>query len=110
MWSGCVYKDMHQSIAFPGSPLHISNMKPLLTALALFGSLAAASIATADCVGYSGPGGPCSTGPGGGLSTGPGGGLSTGPGGGLSTGPGGGWSNGPGRGYDRWNRPNPNCR
>jgi hypothetical protein len=39
------------------------------------------------CVGYTGPGGPCSTGPGGGLSTGPGGGLSTGPGGGLSTGP-----------------------
>src|SRR5580658_6481847 len=39
------------------------------------------------CVGYTGPGGPCSTGPGGGLSTGPGGGLSTGPGGGMSTGP-----------------------
>jgi len=52
----------------------------------------------ANCVGYSGPGGPCSTGPGGGLSTGPGGGLSTGPGGGLSTGPGGGLSTGPGGG------------
>ncbi len=51
-----------------------------------------------NCVGYSGPGGPCSTGPGGGLSTGPGGGLSTGPGGGLSTGPGGGLSTGPGGG------------
>ena len=42
---------------------------------------------SANCVGYSGPGGPCSTGPGGGLSTGPGGGLSTGPGGGLSNTP-----------------------
>ena len=52
----------------------------------------------ADCIGYTGPGGPCSTGPGGGLSTGPGGGLSTGPGGGLSTGPGGGLSTGPGGG------------
>ena len=31
----------------------------------------------ADCSGYSGPGGPCSSGPGGGLSTKPGGGLST---------------------------------
>jgi hypothetical protein len=54
--------------------------------------------ARANCVGYAGPGGPCSTGPGGGLSTGPGGGLSTGPGGGLSTGPGGGLSTGPGGG------------
>ena len=35
----------------------------------------------ANCVGYSGPGGPCSTGPGGGLYTGPGGGAYTGPGG-----------------------------
>jgi hypothetical protein len=50
------------------------------------------------CIGYAGPGGPCSTGPGGGLSTGPGGGLSTGPGGGLSTGPSGGLSTGPGGG------------
>jgi len=38
--------------------------------------------ASAQCIGYAGPGGPCSTDPGGGLSTGPGGGLSTGPGGG----------------------------
>lgn len=53
----------------------------------------------ADCSGYSGPGGPCSSGPGGGLSTGPGGGLSTGPGGGLSTGPGGGLSTGPGNNW-----------
>ena len=62
---------------------------------------------SAACVGYSGPGGPCSTGPGGGLSTGPGGGLSTGPGGGLSTGPGGGLSTGPGNNWRRvpspWN-------
>src|SRR5207247_9876482 len=86
------------SIAFLSLPLYVSTMKTLLTALALFGGLAAASIATAGCVGYSGPGGPCSTGPGGGLSTGPGGGLSTGPGGGLSTGPGGGLSTGPGGG------------
>ena len=43
--------------------------------------------ASAACIGYAGPGGPCSTGPGGGLSTGPGDGLSTGPGGGLSNGP-----------------------
>ena len=50
------------------------------------------------CVGYAGPGGPCSYGPGGGLSYGPGGGLSSGPGGGLSYGPGGGLSSGPGGG------------
>ena len=37
----------------------------------------------ANCMGYSGPGGPCSTGPGGGLSTGPGGGAYTGPGSGV---------------------------
>lgn len=51
-----------------------------------------------DCVGYIGPGGPCSIGPGGGLSIGPGGGLSIGPGGGRSIGPGGGLSIGPGGG------------
>ena len=51
-----------------------------------------------DCIGYIGPGGPCSIGPGGGLSIGPGGGLSIGPGGGLSIGPGGGRSIGPGGG------------
>jgi TPR repeat protein len=42
---------------------------------------------SAACVGYAGPGGPCSIGPGGGMSMGPGGGLSMGPGGGLSMGP-----------------------
>jgi hypothetical protein len=31
--------------------------------------------AFANCIGYSGPGGPCYTGPGGGLYTGPGGGA-----------------------------------
>ena len=61
--------------------------------------------ASAQCISYAGPGGPCSMGPGGGLSTGPGGGLSTGPGGGLSTGPGGGLSTGPGGGLS--NDPNP---
>ena len=73
----------------------------------------------ANCVGYSGPGGPCSTGPGGGLYTGPGGGAYTGPGGGAYTGPGGGAYTGPGGGCysgpggggtDKWNRPNPNCK
>jgi hypothetical protein len=49
-------------------------------------------------VGYSGPGGPCSSGPGGGLYTGPGGGAYTGPGGGAYTGPGGGAYTGPGGG------------
>jgi hypothetical protein len=84
----------------------------LASSLVLF-----AANAFAECKGYSGPGGPCSTGPGGGLSTGPGGGLSTGPGGGMSTGPGGGLSTGPGGGCstgpgartDKWNRPNPRC-
>ena len=51
--------------------------------------------AFANCIGYSGPGGPCSTGPGGGLYTGPGGGAYTGPGGG---------------GTDQWNRPSPYCK
>lgn len=51
-----------------------------------------------NCIGYSGPGGPCSTGPGGGLYTGPGGGAYTGPGGGAYTGPGGGLYTGPGGG------------
>jgi hypothetical protein len=63
--------------------------------------LLSAPSAFAQCIGYAGTGGPCSTGPGGGLSTGPGGGLSTGPGGGLSTGPGGGLSNGP---ENNWRR------
>ncbi len=57
----------------------------------VFGLLLTAHSVHASCIGYAGPGGPCSTGPGGGLSTGPGGGLSTGPGGGLSTGPGNNW-------------------
>ena len=70
----------------------------------IFGVLMTSMNVYAGCVGYSGPGGPCSTGPGGGLSTGPGGGLSTGPGGGMSTGPGGGCSNGP----SNWR--NPNCQ
>ena len=76
----------------------------------IFSLLLSSANAFADCVGSTGPGGPCSTGPGGGLSTGPGGGLSTGPGGGLSTGPGGGCYTGPGRNNDKLNRPNPNCK
>jgi len=63
-------------------------MKPELVALVATVTLLSAS-AFANCVGYTGPGGPRSTGSGGGLSAGPGGGLSRGPGGGLSTGPGG---------------------
>ena len=81
-------------------------MKSLLLALLI---LTSTSI-FADCIGYSGPGGPCSTGPGGGLYTGPGGGAYTGPGGGAYTGPGGGCYNGPGGGTDQWNRPNPYCK
>jgi hypothetical protein len=73
-----------------------STKKTLLIGVAF--ELLIAGTVRAQCVGYAGPGGPCSTGPGGGLSTGPGGGLSTGPGGGLSTGPGGGLSTGPGGG------------
>ena len=72
-----------------------------------------------ECIGYSGPGGPCYTGPGGGLYTGPGGGAYTGPGGGAYTGPGGGAYAGPGgpcysgpggEAYDEWNRPSPHCQ
>ena len=74
--------------------MKITSLSVIAGAIVLFIPLSA----SAACVGYSGPGGPCSTGPGGGLSTGPGGGLSTGPGGGLSTGPGGGLSTGPGGG------------
>jgi hypothetical protein len=55
------------------------TMKRRVKATLVF-SLLFSSGAFANCIGYSGPGGPCSTGPGGGLSTGPGGGLSTGPG------------------------------
>ena len=66
----------------------------ILVAIAAFPMVAAAQ----QCIGYSGPGGPCYTGPGGGLHTGPGGGMYTGPGGGLYTGPGGGMYTGPGGG------------
>lgn len=55
-------------------------MNHRVKAILVFGLLLSSTSAFADCVGYTGPGGPCSTGPGGGLSTGPGGGLSTGPG------------------------------
>jgi len=85
-------------------------MKNVLRSIIFFSIIFTAAESYARCVGSTGPGGQCSTGPGGGLSTGPGGGLSTGPGGGLSTGPGGGCSTGPGPYYDKWNRPNPNCR
>ena len=69
--------------------------KALLAACASVALLAAGQPSHAQCVGYMGPGGPCSMGPGGGQSMGPGGGLSMGPGGGLSMGPGGGQSMGP---------------
>lgn len=49
----------------------------------------------ADCIGYAGPNGPCSTGPGGGLYTGPGGGCYSGPNANST---------------DPWNRPNPHCK
>jgi hypothetical protein len=54
-----------------------STKKTLLIGVAF--ELLIAGTVRAQCVGYAGPGGPCSTGPGGGLSTGPGGGLSNGP-------------------------------
>jgi hypothetical protein len=73
-------------------------MKQLVKVILIFSLLLLSENAFAKCVGYSGPGGPCSTGPGGGLSTAPGGGLYTGPGGGLSTAPGGGLYTGPGGG------------
>jgi hypothetical protein len=76
-------------------------MNKKVKAAMIFSLLLSSPSVFADCIGYSGPGGPCSTGPGGGRSTGPGGGLSTGPGGGLSTGPGGGLSNGPGNNWRR---------
>lgn len=59
--------------------------------------------AYANCVGYSGPDGPCYTGPGGGLYTGPGGDAYSGPGGPCYSGPGGGNT-------DKWNRPSPHCQ
>ena len=91
-------------------------MRQMGWALAFVSLLFAPGVAGAQqCVGYSGPGGPCYAGPGGGAYTGPGGGAYTGPGGGAYTGPGGGCSSGQppsdGSGYhDHWNRPNPNCR
>ena len=85
-------------------------MKQGVKVILIFSLLLSSANAFAECVGYSGPGGPCSTGPGGGLSTAPGSGLYTGPGGGASTSPGGGCYTGPGRkNTDRWNRPNPKC-
>jgi hypothetical protein len=51
--------------------------------------------AFSDCIGYSGPGGPCYTGPGGGAYAGPGGPCYSGPGGGNT---------------DKWNRPSPHCK
>ena len=87
--------------SIPAGPrlLKGNDLKNIYTKTACALALGLLSVsAMADCTGYTGPGGPCSTGPGGGLSTGPGGGLSTGPGGGLSTGPGGGLSTGPGGG------------
>ncbi len=71
------------------------RMRPIILVVCL--TLSSAS-AFAECIGYSGPGGPCYTGPGGGLYTGPGGGAYTGPGGGAYTGPGGGLYTGPGGG------------
>ena len=55
-------------------------MNKRFKAALVFSLLFSSSGVFADCIGYTGPGGPCSTGPGGGLSTGPGGGLSNGPG------------------------------
>ncbi len=59
-----------------------SFMKIRTNTLLLCSLFLASVSAMADCVGYTGPGGACSTGPGGGLYTGPGGGAYTGPGGG----------------------------
>jgi hypothetical protein len=70
------------------------NTKAIIAAGLLFSSVPAFG----QCVGYTGPGGPCYTGPGGGAYTGPGGGAYTGPGGGAYTGPGGGAYTGPGGG------------
>jgi hypothetical protein len=98
-----------------------------IAAVLIVGFAFLAADASAACIGYAGPGGPCSTGPGGGLYTGPGGGAYTGPGGGAYTGPGGGAYTGPGGGAysgpggscysgpggtprDQWNRPSPYCK
>jgi len=54
--------------------------------LALICSLSASCVIAGDCVGYSGPGGPCYTGA-----------------------DGGGYSGHGGNNTDKWNRPNPNC-
>lgn len=78
-------------------------MNKIIKAILFFVLLLSSTNSFANCVGYSGPGGPCYTGPGGGAYTGPGGGASTGPGGACYNGPGGGNT-------DPWNRPSPYCR
>jgi hypothetical protein len=70
-------------------------MKQRVKVILIFSLLLSSANAFAECVGYTGPGGACSTGPGGGLSTAPGGGCYTGPG---------------RNNTDRWNRPNPKCK
>lgn len=72
--------------------------KFLVLTLAASVLLSVASLRADDCIGYSGPGGPCYSGPGGGLYSGPGGGQYSGPGGGQYSGPGGGLYSGPGGG------------
>jgi hypothetical protein len=71
-------------------------MNHLIKTIIIAGLLLSPISALANCVGCSGPGGPCYTGPGGGAYTGPGGGAYTGPSGGAYTGPGGGAYTGPG--------------
>ena len=78
--------------------LERQSMARAFKAILTFSLLFKSANALADCIGYSGPGGPCYSGPGGGLYTGPGGGAYTGPGGGAYTGPGGGAYTGPGGG------------
>ena len=95
-------KNSEISILFISNRQHnqnqgVSAMKIILQLCVISWLLSSVS-GFASCIGYSGPGGPCSTGPGGGLSTGPGGGAYTGPGGGAYIGPGGGAYTGPGGG------------
>ena len=82
----------------PQFPIQGAELQPSSQTQTKWMPALAAQNSPGGCVGYIGPGGPCSIGPGGGLSIGPGGGLSIGPGGGLSIGPGGGQSIGPGGG------------
>lgn len=90
--------------------IHFPSLRAMCQAIAA-GALFAAAFApslsaatgpneddTAECRGYTGPGGPCYSGSGGGLHSGAGGGLHSGPGGGLHKGPGGGLYKGPGGG------------